>query len=237
MHDDPRACAFDSFLDRHAPDFRRIAGASRGEWKAGDIRNEAWLLAFDLGGSLGRPLDLDDPRDANLLIRHLYNHCVKYAERVVRHAVRLDHAASGDDDREQHWLNDRLAADGGAHPLSLLELLESDSTGRDVPDPYLSAAAGWAWLMARFDNKVAEVAGFLMISASWCYGCYGKARRDAESQWPLPHGLASGDDETAIQPWRKFKLPDRGSGAGANQLTLDYWAMPVQPACGQQWLF
>jgi len=235
MHDDPRACAFESFIDRHAADFRRIAGASRGEWKAEDVRNEAWLLAFDLGESRGHPLDLDDLEDADLLVRYLHNHCVKYTERVVRHAVRLDHAASGDDERGDHWLNDHLAANGGMHPLSLLEAMESRSSEQRHPDAYHSPAAGWVWLVSRFDNRMAAVASFLLISASWCRDRYRKARHDADTQWPLPHGLSLGDDDTAIRPWRKFKLPEREPGV-PGQLSLDYWNMPTQPASGQLWL-
>lgn len=233
MEDDS---VFDRFLERHASDLSRIAGASKGEWKTGDVRNEAWLLAFDIGARRGQSLDLGDAADATLLLRHLYNHCVKYSERVVRYATRLDHPSGGDGDRDNHWLNDWLAADEGAHPLSLLEGLESAQLEPDSPDPYHSAAAGWAWLLRRFDQRFADVAAFLLISASWCYDRYRKARLDAATQWPLPHGATAGDRGDAIGPWRKFKLPGVEALDDSRQLALDYWDKPEQPAYGQLWL-
>lgn len=50
-HPDAAVRAFDFFIERHSTDFRRISGASRGEWKIDDVRNEAWLIGFDLGES------------------------------------------------------------------------------------------------------------------------------------------------------------------------------------------
>lgn len=227
--------AFGFFASAHAADFRRIAGASRGEFSPEDVQQEAWMLALEIGQRRGRRLDLEDGDDADLLVRYLYNHCVKYAERVVRHAVRLDHAARGDADRDDHWLNDRLMADDGAHPLSLIESAEDASPEPFGPDPYQSPAAGWVRLMQRF-GRMSDVAAFLMISASWCYTCCREAAREARTQWPLPHGLAVGDDDSALRPWRTFKLDPRFTGECAGQLAFDYWGRPEQPGEGQLWL-
>lgn len=226
---------FEAFLERYASDISRISRASKGEWRVDDIRNEAWLLAFDMGERRGRALDMGHEEDASLLICHLYNHCVKYTELVVRKAQRLDHADPGDEERERHWLADRLVADGGAHPLSLLEAMECMAEEQEAPDPYHSAASGWAWLMRRFGQCMADVANFLLISPSWCYACFRKARQSADTQWPLPHSLATGDDEDAIRPWRKFKLPSDRMNT-PEQMSLDYWNRPPQPARGQLWL-
>jgi hypothetical protein len=235
MHD-AQGSAFDAFASIHAADFRRIAAASRGELSAGDVCNEAWLLALEIGERRGRALDLRHGDDAGLLIRYLYNHCVKYAERVVRHAVRLDHAARGDAERDDHWLNDHLAADEGEHPLSLLESAETATAEPAAPDPYQSPAAGWIRLLQRFDRRMSDVADFLMISASWCYTCCRQASHEARTQWPLPHGLSVGDDDSALRPWRTFKLDPRFTGECEGQLAFDYWSRPDQPSEGQLWL-
>lgn len=195
--------AFAAFLRDRNDDLTRIAKASRGEWSVDDVRNHAYVLAADIGQKIGRSLDLFDPDDALLLIRWLYNACVKYTETVVRYATRLDHADRGDDDRDHHWLQDRLAADDGDDPLSLLEIAESALPEPDDPDPYHSPAAGLIWLLQRFDQRMADVAAFLLISVSWCYACCRQARRQASTQWPLPHDLAVGTDVEAIRPWRR----------------------------------
>jgi hypothetical protein len=228
--------AFGRFASARAADFRRIARASRGESSPDDVAQEAWILAADIGQRRGRPLDLDDPRDADLLVRCLHNECVKYTERVVRHAVRLDHAARGDEERGNHWLNDRLASDGGAHPLSLLEDAEAAAPDPVEPDAYQSPAAGWLRLLQRFDQRMADVAAFLMISASWCYTCCRHARHQAATQWPLPHGLSVGEDDSALRAWRTFKLDPRFAGECEGQLAFDYWSRPEQPGEGQLWL-
>lgn len=227
------AAGFDTFLQRHAKDFPRIARASRGEWEAGDVRSQAWLLAHDIGLKRGHPLDLDDGDDASLLIRYLYNHCVKYDETVVRHATRLDHGASDGDDNPHHWLLDTLVSDDGEHPLSLLELFESAEREPPDPDPYHSVAASWLHLLQRFDQRMTDVAAFLLISLSWCYTRCRAARQLADTQWPLPHTPTAADD--ALQPWRKFKLPARQRNEPL-QLAMDYWNKPMQPERGQLWL-
>lgn len=227
---------FESFLERHSPDLARIARASRGEWQVDDVRNQAWLLAFDLGRKHDQPLDLDNPDDALLLIRHLYNHCVKYGETVVRYARQLDHSDDRDDDRGQHWLKDRLIADEGEHPLSLLEAMESATPEPDDPDAYHSAAAAWIRLLQRFDQRMGHIAEFLLISVSWCYACRRQAHHQAVTQWPLPHGLLIGIDETALRPWRRFKLPATRPTNDPRQLRFDYWTQPPQPPGGQLWL-
>lgn len=229
--------AFQRFLDAHAANIRAISGATRGEWKPDDVRQQAWLLAVDLGDKHGRPLDLDDASDASLLVRSLYNHCTKYTERIVRHAHKLDHAAPGDDERGHHWLFDQLVADGGEHPASLLEALESTQPEPPAPNPYHSPAAGWAGVMRRFDNRIALVADFLLISSSWCGRCYRRALWLAETQSPLPDLRNEGDPDEALRAWRSFRLPARApAGPLDGQPALDFWSRPPDPARGQMWL-
>lgn len=229
--------AFQRFLDAHAADFRGISGATRGEWKPDDVRQQAWLLAVDLGDRRQRPLDLDDADDASLLVRSLYNHCVKYTERVVRHAHKLDHAAPGDDDRDRHWLLDHLVADGGGHPAQWLEASEAATPERDAPDPYHSPAAGWASVLHRFDCRMADVADFLLISTSWCRRCYHRALWLAHMPSPLPDLRSEGDAGDALRPWRSFRLPARTPAEPFDgQPALDFRGRPPDPAHGQMWL-
>jgi len=83
---------------------------------------------------------------------------------------------------------------------------------------------------------MADVAAFLMISVSWGYACCRGARHQAMTQWPLPHGLSIGEDDSALRPWRSFKLDPRASRECVEQLALDYWHRPEQPGEGQLWL-
>lgn len=229
--------AFQRFLDAHAANFRTISGATRGEWKPDDVRQEAWLLAVDLGDRRGRPLDLDDTADASLLVRSLYNHCVKYSERVVRHAHKLDHAAAGDDESDHHWLRDRLVADGGEHPATRLEAAESASPQREAPGVYHSPAAAWLGLVARLGGRHADLAEFLLISRSWCGRCFRRVLWQADTQSPLPDLRMDADPGHSLRPWRRFRLPARGPiPPDTRQPPLDFWHRPSDPIHGQLWL-
>lgn len=225
-----RVEGYEAFLERHARSFKRISGASKGEWQADDVRQEAWRLGFDIGVRLGRPLALGNPDDESLLLAHLYQHCVRYGETTVRYAQRLDQALDGDDENP---LKKRLVADGGIHPATLLEVTETEDP--EPPGAYHSVAAGWVWLLRRFGQRMQDVADFLLISPSWSYACCRRAVHLARSQWPLPHEMNADRGEHALQPWRKFKLPP-APGNSPRQLQIDYWQKPSQPAQGQLWL-
>lgn len=229
--------AFTRFLERRARDFIRIAGATRGEWKAEDVRQHAWLLMFDLGQHRDRPFDLDDPADEDFLIRCLHNHCAKYAERTLRHAHRLDQAAPGGDDASHHWLRDLLVSDEGQHPASLLEAAQCAVAEPGYPHAYHSPAAAWLDLVTRLGNRIANVADFLLISPSWCARCFRRALRQAQTQSPLPELRVDADPGASLQPWRSFRLPTRGPvHIDPSQPPLDFWSRPLDPPTGQRWL-
>lgn len=145
-----------------------------------------------------------------------------------------DQADDSDNRCTPGW--DRLVADEGGHPASLLEALESL-----LPEPpelplSHSPAAGWAHLLRRFDNEFARVAVFLLISPSWCYACFRNAKHLAATQWPLPQATAESDSADALRPWRSFKLPPRRRDTASGQHALDFWQRPAQPVAGQLWL-
>src|SRR5690606_27239109 len=109
---------FGLFVHRNEQALKRIARATRGEHDFGDVANEAWLMAEAIASRTGRPVDFAVPDFQVLLVRHLSQALVRYAVLNVRHAVRLDPAAAGDDESDTHWLANRLAGDGGRVPLS-----------------------------------------------------------------------------------------------------------------------
>lgn len=227
--------ALDAFLERHATTLAGIVGYSRGQWSKDDLHGEACMAAIELRDKHERTFDLDDLLDAEQLLRRLRSRA-RSAGGVLRSAARLDQAAPGDEEHGHHWLLDRLVADDGEHPASLLEAFATAAPEPEPVDPYQSETAAWRWLVERFDRRMADIAGFLLISVSWCHVRRRRARHRAASQWQLPHSLLVGEDgANAIQPWRKFKLPARDPAA-AGQLAMDYWNRPAQPASGQLWL-
>ena len=225
--------AIDVFLERNATTLSGIVKYSRGQWAKGDVHGEACLAALDLGAKRGRALDLDEPMDADRLLRRLRSRA-RSAGGVLRSAERPDQFTPDAERGPRSW--DRLAPDEAEHPLSLLEALESVVPEMQPIDPYHSEVAAWRWLVELFERRMADIAAFLLISTSWCRLRRRRARHYASTQWQLPHYLLVGeDDSNAIQPWRKFKLPAR-DGAAPGQLAMDFWSRPLQPASGQLWL-
>lgn len=92
--------------------------------------------------------EIADPEHQELLLKFLYQDLVRYTEKNVIHAVRLDHATSADaDDGQPNRLMNRLASNEGRSPLEhLLNMQESDCRLRDIED-HASLAGGWLKLI------------------------------------------------------------------------------------------
>ena len=224
--------AFAAFIERHDKPLREIARFSKGEATVDDVRNEAYVQAFELAVQRGSDFGFDIEADATQLLQHLRRHFDR-AGRRARMTRHLEQPLGSEPD--SCTLADLVPADEGDHPRSLLEAMEEPAPP-ERPDPYHSETAAWRWLVERFDRRMSDIAAFLLISTSWCGVRRRRARHRAQTQWQLPHRMLVGqDDADAIQPWRKFKLPARGAGDEA-QLALDYWPRPQQPERGQLWL-
>ena len=78
------------FLRTQAAALRRIAGATRGDMSVEDVKQEAWLVAADIEQRRGYPVDFGDPGDQESLLKWLYCKLVRFAEKQMRHAVRID---------------------------------------------------------------------------------------------------------------------------------------------------
>jgi hypothetical protein len=198
--------AFDRFVEQRSEALKRISCHSRGEFAFDDVRSEAWVMWCTMADN-GRPLDLADRQDQEVLIARLYQQLVRYTELNVRNAVRLDHAP-GDAD-EPHPLAHLLSA--GEHHDPLVALLEiEEARRRDVAEPTASESLAGAYLhlLRRFDNRMSEVAAHLLISVSYCYRRCAEARCLAAFQQPLPPEAltARGASASMTGPWRSFRI-------------------------------
>jgi hypothetical protein len=198
--------AFERFvLDRKA-DLARIARSTRGEHSFDDVRNEAWLMAGTLSSKYGIAVELVSRDFQEKLLGHLHNHLVKFTDRNVRHAVRLDRAPKGDATRESaHSLIRTLVADAGNDPLSLLTAQDdAAATATEHADGRHSLAAAYLVLLSHFGNKMRRFADHLLISRSHAYRCCTKASRLASSQRSLALVLPS--RVSALRPWRRRRM-------------------------------
>ena len=199
----------DACLHAHQTSIAKILFHSRGQLSLGDLHTMAWLLAYDLATELGRALDLQSEEDATHLIRRLRSECGRQVRTASRERS-FDQSIGSD--AEAPSLSDFLPSDEGSHPLSLLEELESvddQPEPIELPDAYHSESAAWHWLAIRFNHRTRDMARFLLISTSWCRQRRRRARMSLAAQHLLPHAMEVRDDEDALRPWRRFKLPDR----------------------------
>lgn len=105
-------------LRDQAAALRRIAGATRGDMIVEDVKQEAWLVAADIERRRGYPVDFSDPGDQESVLKWLYCKLVKFAEKQMRHAVRID----------KNW--DQEEADVAASALARLAALTIQNISR-----------------------------------------------------------------------------------------------------------
>ncbi len=149
-------------------------------------------------------MDLSQTDGQHKLLSHLYQHLVRYTERQVRHAVRLDHAPKGSSqDSDAHPLTYLLVSNDGHDPLSEMLEQEADSALESGLHAHGSLAAAYVYLLRRFDNKMPAVADHLRISRSYAYQCCAHARWLATHVTHIPIPTVK---HFVPGPWRSFRL-------------------------------
>lgn len=196
--------AFEQFVAQRNKDLRRISSRTQGEYELSDVISEAWVMACDLRDRKGIAVDFLERSFQDLLISHLYQHFVRYTEKNVRYAVRLDHAAPGDEQDGPHPLTHMLASDDGQHPLAMLIAQETQSARKAEIDDCCSLASAYVRLLQHFDNKMPAVARHLLISTSYAYRRRARAWLLASCQNSLV--LRAVDKDFIPRPWRRFRV-------------------------------
>ena len=193
---------FSRFITERRGDLKRIARHTRGEHSDDDVVNEAWLMAETLSERFGLAIDYLDVQFQELLLSHLYQQLVRYAERNVRHAIRLDHGA--DAHEVSHPLAKRLSGDESREPLSVMLSSEEHSASTSHPNLHHSLASAYLTLLRHCDNRMRRVARHLLISLSYAYRCCANARQTTTRQHALE--LAPPAAISALRPWRHQRL-------------------------------
>ncbi len=162
-------------------------------------------MAKQLGAARGHALDFSCDADCELLLSHLYQKLVRYGETNVRYAVRLDHFDDDDGtDAGLHPLMRSLAGPPSDDPIHAAIAADDEATAEQRLRGHGSAAAAYVELLRRYDNRMRDVAEFLLISISHCYRCYGRVLRQAGVQSPMT-GWRTGAT-LALRPWRAYRL-------------------------------
>lgn len=150
------------FLDSRRQDLRRIAARTCGEYTIDDVCSEAWLVADEISQKRGFAIDFLNRDDQELLLSWLYGRLVRYADKSVRYAVKLDRDWDSEDaDSAAGALARLLTAPDQFDPL--VRLLDEE----DRFDPMAliqysySQASAYVILLHRFDWDLADLADHL----------------------------------------------------------------------------
>lgn len=194
---------FDYFVRERQSDLKQIARHTRGEYQFDDVQSEAWIMAQEMYTTKNISIKFSDPEYQEFLLAYLYQALVRYTETQVRHAIRLDHGST-DDDEDAHPLMRTLVSDGGRDPLAELLTREAAQDAETI-DADSSLAAAYADLLHQFDNKLQAVADFLLISVSEFRRHYAKALWLVQHQRSIPLAHRDGS-RFRLRPWRRFRF-------------------------------
>lgn len=192
--------AYTCFLAQHQGELLWIVKATRSEHRYEDVRQQAWLEAYELAAERGSPPDFADPVFQQDVLKRLRRKLID-GDRRFRHATRLDHGFDGDD---AHPLARTLVSDDGRDPLA--ELLDTEVPRLEPPDEDrlpLSLAMAWVMLLRRHDQRMGSVATRLLISVSHAYRCCAKAKWLAAYQQPIPLQRETSNAALQLGPWRR----------------------------------
>lgn len=190
---------FNAFVSSHRRALQRIGRATRGECQFEDIVNEAWLMIEQMGGER----ELADPAFGDRVLAHLYQRLVRYTDRTVRFATRLDHNPGNDDDSIPHPIMAMLASDQGRHPLTELLAIEEGARQLSQEQRESSQMSAWLVLLRQHDFQMRSLAAHLLISVSYAYRRRAHARKLVICQNALPFAPP---DASGLGPWRRYRF-------------------------------
>ena len=194
---------FDYFVRERQSDLKRIARHTRGEYQFDDVKSEAWVMAQEMYATKNILIKFSDPEYQEFLLAYVYQALVRYTETQVRHAIRLDHGST-DDDEDVHPLMRTLISNDGSDPLGELLAREAAQDAETI-DAGSSLAAAYADLLRQFDNKLQAVADFLLISVSEFRRHYARVKLLVQHQRSIPLAHRDGS-RFRLRPWRRFRL-------------------------------
>lgn len=151
------------FMIECASDLRRIARASCGEYTEDDARNEAYILAFEIGEQRDKSIDFESAIDRDLVLGALCIKLVKRSDWRLKRAVRID-ASDDDEDSTRRVLE--LPANPSSDPLNSLIAREDMKSIEKALESSFSQLQAYVVIFVRFDNSRSAICSYLLIHDS-----------------------------------------------------------------------
>lgn len=181
---------FEVFSRERWGDLKRIAYATQGEHTADDLSSEAWLLAIEIEEKLERPFDFGCKLDQDRLLAWMYARFVKFADKAVRHAVRLD---KGWDDEAEEGLGSRIArmllAPEHSDPHRAHKTADEAAELAETVQKSYTEAAAYTILLIRKEWDLPELADNLWTCVRTLRDRIGRAAYRVQHQLALFDGV------------------------------------------------
>lgn len=211
MHDHRAGQPFEVFLANRHADLRRIASRTRGEFSGDDLAAEAWLLAIEIGQKRGWPFNFLDEDDQDTLFAWLHNRFVRYAEKAVRYAVRLDRDWDSEDSEQTGSALARLlTAPLDTDPQIRQQAIDEQGDLVAAVMRSYSEATAYVLLLIRVDWHLEDLADLLLIGCGTLKQRLRASGLRARVQPSLFDGVDRIDPD--FDPWRKRRGLRRGFG-------------------------
>jgi hypothetical protein len=202
---------FEGFVRDRRSDLRRISNATQGEMEVDDLVSEAWLLAEEIADRSGEPFDFSNPAHQEQLLSWMGARFVKFADKTVRYAIKLDR---GWDDAEDLSAGAALAKalSGPESDDPLVRALSFDRAEEmmaAVRGSY-SQAAAYVILLSRVEWEIGDLADLLWVGRDTARRRLGRSVETLSAQPSCFDGV----DEipTDFQPWQR-RWPSGGRSA------------------------
>ena len=158
---------FHTFLEVRRGDLRRISAQTHGEMSTDELASESWLIAIEIGQRRGWTFDFGDEDDQDTLFAWMHNRFVKYAEKAVRYAIKLDRDWDNEDgERAGATLARLLTAPLESDPQAAHQMHEEQHELFAVVRHSYSEAAAYVLLLIRVDWHIEDLAALLWIGVS-----------------------------------------------------------------------
>lgn len=194
-------------------DWRRIARASD-EHSAMDVAQEAF--AYVLENWLDAPFNFSDDHHWQILISHMYNQHVKFAEKTNRFAQSFDQPFKGDPDSSINPLLLDTKAHESSEPLQqMIDQEEQQTLGNEqekqIQANSFSMVLAYVEMFERLKPKTEKhtylnIAKLMKMSYSWLRECLNRAEKLLKTQPSLFDGVECVHINDELRSWRKVKI-------------------------------
>lgn len=196
------------FFRNRRDDFRRISKLTAGEASTEDIQQTVWIITAKIEKRFGVLINYCDKNDQETVLRWLNYEFGKYADKSIRHAIRIEQSDEQDSETKQiTMLPSSCGANPELDPISILQTEEEKIMAcRSALNDGYSEAIAYLILLFRYDGNLSSLADHLRIATATLRARICRAVALAKIQPTIFDGVAVIDPEFVAWKARQ-KLP------------------------------